>query len=47
MMQRRDDPRRARLLDVIEGNRIIRAEPPPSLLHILMLPSASNPAPDL
>src|SRR5580700_4219112 len=37
MVQSGDDPSGARLLDVIERNRIIRSKPPPSLLHALML----------
>src|SRR5208282_4159187 len=46
MVQRGDDPRSSRLLDVIERNRIPRPKPPPSLLHVFdvtrMLPFVSN-----
>jgi len=42
MVQGGDDPRGSRLLDVTERNRITRPKPPPSLLHVLMLPFVSN-----
>ena len=37
MVEGGDDSSSARLLDVIERNRITRPKPPPSLLHVLMI----------
>src|SRR5208337_2520924 len=34
VMQSRDDARRARLLDLIERNQVLRAEPSPCFFHV-------------
>src|ERR1700676_697816 len=45
MVEGGDDSSGTRLLDVIEGNGIVRSKPPPSLLHVSMLSASSHPRP--